>query len=115
MPMPVPSFPAPCPRYYGTLKNGVPEGLGSCLWPDGAKYDGEWRAGLMHGFGTYVWKSGQRFDGEWKVRWPVGREQRQGWLCRVPCVWPAAAGSESFAGSNGAEQGAACMHLKHAS
>jgi hypothetical protein len=54
-------------RYYGTLKNGVPEGLGSCSWGDGAKYDGEWRAGLMHGFGTYVWKSGQRFDGEWKV------------------------------------------------
>jgi hypothetical protein len=55
-------------RYYGTLRNGCPEGLGSCLWSDGAKYDGEWRVGLMHGFGTYVWKSGQRFDGERKVR-----------------------------------------------
>lgn len=54
-------------KYSGTLKNGVPDGLGTCTWKDGNKYDGEWRAGLMHGFGTYIWTSGQRYDGEWKV------------------------------------------------
>jgi hypothetical protein len=55
-------------RYYGTLRNGVPSGLGTCIWPNNCHYDGEWRNGVMHGFGTYVWKNGQRYDGEWKVR-----------------------------------------------
>jgi hypothetical protein len=54
-------------RYTGTLKDGLPAGLGTCVWPNGAQYDGEWRRGLMHGFGTYVWPTGQRYDGEWKV------------------------------------------------
>lgn len=52
--------------YEGTLKNGKPEGLGTCVWCDGNRYDGEWKNGLMHGVGTYVWLSGQRYDGEWK-------------------------------------------------
>lgn len=56
-------------KYTGTLKNGVPDGLGSCTWVDGNQYDGEWRIGVMHGFGTYLWTSGQRYDGEWKVSW----------------------------------------------
>lgn len=55
-------------RYTGTLKNGLPNGLGTCVWSNGSQYDGEWRDGLMHGFGTYVWSTGQRYDGEWKVR-----------------------------------------------
>lgn len=55
-------------KYVGTLKNGVPSGLGTCTWADRNQYDGEWRQGLMHGFGTYTWTSGQRYDGEWKVR-----------------------------------------------
>jgi MORN repeat len=54
-------------RYYGTLRNGVPSGLGTCIWPSHCHYDGEWRGGLMNGFGTYVWSNGQRYDGEWKV------------------------------------------------
>ena len=53
--------------FTGTLKNGVPDGLGTCTWKDGNKYDGEWKAGVMHGVGTYIWTSGQRYDGEWKV------------------------------------------------
>ncbi len=55
-------------KYYGTLKCGLPEGLGTCIWPDGSQYDGEWRNGRMHGFGTYVWRNGQRYDGEFRVR-----------------------------------------------
>jgi hypothetical protein len=55
-------------RYTGTLKGGLPNGLGTCVWQNGSQYDGEWRSGLMHGFGTYVWPTGQRYDGEWKVR-----------------------------------------------
>ncbi|GFH05983.1 PIPK domain-containing protein [Haematococcus lacustris] len=52
--------------YTGTLKGGVPDGLGTCTWKDGNQYDGAWKAGVMSGFGTYVWTSGQRYDGEWK-------------------------------------------------
>ena len=55
-------------KYTGTLYNGVPDGLGTCVWRDGNQYDGEWKNGVMHGFGTYIWTSGQRYDGEWKVR-----------------------------------------------
>ncbi len=54
--------------YTGTVRAGLPDGLGTCAWKDGNRYDGEWRQGLMHGFGTYIWTSGQRYDGEWKVR-----------------------------------------------
>lgn len=53
-------------EYYGTLKGGIPEGLGTCIWSDGRQYDGEWKAGQMHGLGTFVWNNGQRYDGEWK-------------------------------------------------
>ncbi len=55
-------------QYTGTLRAGLPDGLGTCTWTDGNTYDGEWRGGVMHGFGTYLWASGQRYDGEWKVR-----------------------------------------------
>jgi hypothetical protein len=68
-------------KYYGTLRSGVPSGLGTCIWPNQCHYDGEWRDGLMHGFGTYVWKSGQRYDGEWKVGvggWVASGEAREG-------------------------------------
>lgn len=60
-------------KYYGTLRNGVPSGVGTCIWPNNCHYDGEWRNGVMHGFGTYVWANGQRYDGEWKVRLPPKR------------------------------------------
>lgn len=54
-------------QYNGTLRMGVPDGLGTCVWKDGNQYDGEWRHGVMHGFGTYLWTSGQRYDGQWRV------------------------------------------------
>lgn len=54
-------------QYNGTLRMGVPDGLGTCVWKDGNQYDGEWRQGVMHGFGTYLWTSGQRYDGQWRV------------------------------------------------
>jgi 1-phosphatidylinositol-4-phosphate 5-kinase len=68
-------------RYYGTLRNGVPSGLGTCIWPNNCHYDGEWRNGVMHGFGTYVWKNGQRYDGEWKVCKALLRLAL--WSCRL--------------------------------
>lgn len=67
-------------KYYGTLKGGMPDGLGTRIWPDGSQYDGEWRAGHMHGFGTYVWKSGQRYDGEFRVSCCV-------WCARSEIGW----------------------------
>eukprot|EP00199_Chlamydomonas_sp_CCMP681_P004155 CAMPEP_0119115256 /NCGR_PEP_ID=MMETSP1180-20130426/50338_1 /TAXON_ID=3052 ORGANISM="Chlamydomonas cf sp, Strain CCMP681" /NCGR_SAMPLE_ID=MMETSP1180 /ASSEMBLY_ACC=CAM_ASM_000741 /LENGTH=78 /DNA_ID=CAMNT_0007104143 /DNA_START=28 /DNA_END=260 /DNA_ORIENTATION=+ len=29
--------------YTGTLRVGMPDGLGTCTWADGNEYDGEWR------------------------------------------------------------------------
>lgn len=72
-------------RYTGTLKNGLPNGLGTCVWPNGSQYDGEWRNGLMHGFGTYVWPTGQRYDGEWKVRCTRGCSWRMLHAAHVAC------------------------------
>ena len=36
----------------GELKCEAPHGQGSCVWPDGSKYEGEWRSGKMHGKGA---------------------------------------------------------------
>jgi 1-phosphatidylinositol-4-phosphate 5-kinase len=44
-------------RYTGTVRNGLPSGLGTATCPDGASYDGEWSGGRPHGFGTLVWPS----------------------------------------------------------
>lgn len=67
-------------KYYGTLRNGVPSGVGTCIWPNNCHYDGDWRNGVMHGFGTYVWTNGQRYDGEWKVRFMQATTPAEQWI-----------------------------------
>ena len=77
------------PVYKGDVKNGVPNGLGLTIFPNGHKYEGEWRDGLkngqgrliyddgekyegehksgeFHGQGTYTWTNGQKYEGEFK-------------------------------------------------
>jgi hypothetical protein len=51
-------------KYIGQLQNGVPNGQGRLLLPDGAGYDGEWRDGKPHGRGTITYKSGASYEGE---------------------------------------------------
>ena len=38
--------------YKGEVENGVPNGLGIDISPDGSKYVGEWKDGKIHGQGT---------------------------------------------------------------
>ena len=81
------------PVYNGDVKNGVPNGLGLIIFPNGHKYEGEWRDGLKNaqgtltfpdgtkyvgghkddkrnGQGTYTWSDGNKYVGEWKKGYP---------------------------------------------
>lgn len=53
------------PRYEGQLENGLKQGIGSLLYPDGDHYDGEFDRGMAHGHGTFTSKRSS-YVGEWK-------------------------------------------------
>ena len=40
-------------RYKGEWQNDRPHGIGTKVWPDGAKYVGAWKDGMRHGFGEF--------------------------------------------------------------
>ena len=42
------------PVYKGDIENGVPNGLGVVIHPDGGKYEGEFKDGKNHGQGTFT-------------------------------------------------------------
>jgi hypothetical protein len=48
------------------LKDDIPYGMSSYIWPNGDKYVGEWKDGEIHGQGTIVFANGNRYVGEWK-------------------------------------------------
>ncbi len=68
------------PKYQGEVENGVPNGLGFIIYPDGIwkggnKYVGEWKDGKEHGQGTLTTPVvdsrnlihfGRKYVGEWK-------------------------------------------------
>jgi hypothetical protein len=41
----------------GQLKNGLMNGYGEFLWPDGKKYFGFYQDDNKHGFGIFLWSS----------------------------------------------------------
>ncbi len=49
--------------YVGEFANGVRQGRGDQLWPNGNRYVGEFKAGAPHGHGQMVFANGDRFDG----------------------------------------------------
>jgi ABC-type multidrug transport system ATPase subunit len=53
-------------KYAGQLIDGVPNGRGRFLMPDGTRYDGEWKEGKPHGKGAIVYASGDVYKGEFK-------------------------------------------------
>ncbi len=58
------------PKYQGQVKNGVPNGLGYLIYPDGVwrggnKYVGSWKNGEMWN-GTYTYRNGSKYVGSWK-------------------------------------------------
>ena len=54
------------PVYNGDVKNGVPNGLGLMIFPNGHKYEGEWRDGLKNGQGTLTFPDGTKYVGGYK-------------------------------------------------
>jgi len=40
-------------KYIGDFRDGVPEGNGNYIWPNGAIYEGEFVKGLKHGRGKW--------------------------------------------------------------
>jgi hypothetical protein len=64
------------PKYTGEVENGVPNGLGFIIYPDGIwkggdKYVGEWIHRWKNGQGTFTWSDGGEYVGSWKngTRW----------------------------------------------
>jgi len=39
--------------YEGEWENGIYDGKGTFLWPNGSKYIGTWKDGFENGFGTF--------------------------------------------------------------
>ena len=58
-------------KYTGDVGNGVPNGLGFLIDPDGIKYVGEWIHMWKNGQGTFTWSDGGEYVGSWKngTRW----------------------------------------------
>ncbi len=53
-------------KYFGQLHQGIPEGQGRLILPDGAGYEGEWKAGKPHGKGRAIYAGGATYRGEFQ-------------------------------------------------
>ena len=54
------------PKYKGNVENGVPNGLGYLIYPNGSRYLGSWKKGKMNGQGSFTYPNGEKYVGEWK-------------------------------------------------
>ena len=54
------------PKYTGEVENGVPNGLGFLIYPNGGKYVGSWKNGKKDGQGTFTYYFGSKYVGSWK-------------------------------------------------
>ncbi|MFZ0282046.1 MAG: hypothetical protein WAL29_10370 [Bacteroidales bacterium] len=82
--------------YKGNFVKGLPEGKGTYVWKNGAKYEGEWEKGMRDGYGIYTHKVQDQdtvLDGQWKENKYLGKkapapyiiEYRNG-IGRVTCM-----------------------------
>ncbi len=53
------------PGYYGSVKNGKREGLGTLVLQNGDVYRGNWRNDRKSGHGIYFFADGTRYNGSW--------------------------------------------------
>ncbi len=63
--------------YKGNFVKGLPEGNGTYIWKNGAKYEGEWEKGMRDGYGIYTHKVQDQdtvLDGQWKDNKYLGKE-----------------------------------------
>jgi hypothetical protein len=51
-------------RYYGSLRDGKPNGRGRVEWDNGALYEGNFQDGVYEGRGRFVGPDGRRYEGE---------------------------------------------------
>lgn len=52
-------------EYEGSWIQGIREGEGTKIYPNGEEYHGDFVAGLRHGHGRYKFTSGDCYSGEW--------------------------------------------------
>ena len=52
-------------EYIGNLKNGLPNGNGVVVFPNGDKYEGEFREGFYEGEGILTIKDYGKYEGQW--------------------------------------------------
>ncbi len=65
-------------RYTGTMRDGIKEGRGTFVHPDGNRYEGEYRAGRRHGRGAAIFANGDKCAGEWREGVLLG--SGEGWV-----------------------------------
>ena len=53
-------------KYTGDIGNGVPNGFGIMIFPNGNKYIGGWKDGRWNGQGTFTTSNGSKYEGELK-------------------------------------------------
>jgi len=51
-------------HYYGSLRDGKPNGRGRVEWDNGARYEGTFENGVYQGRGRFVGADGRRYEGE---------------------------------------------------
>ncbi|GLE00358.1 hypothetical protein PINS_up009115 [Pythium insidiosum] len=59
--------------YEGAYVNGVKQGLGKMVFPNGDTYHGEWQDDRMHGDGSYMYANGDIFSGKFERGIRVGK------------------------------------------
>lgn len=58
--------------YTGTLKNGIPDGVGVYRGPKCGDYIGQWKNGAMRGDGIFLFCDGSTFAGKFENNYPNG-------------------------------------------
>jgi hypothetical protein len=51
--------------YTGERVNGLREGYGTAVWPDGSRYEGQWKNDKANGKGKLAHADGDVYEGDW--------------------------------------------------
>lgn len=93
-------------RYFGSFKDGLPEGEGTCFYVNGDVYTGGWSNHRPHGEGTMfysdgrvlsaIWKNGQTVREIERTIEPVEQPERKRETDPVSRVWSVLVGVSSY-------------------
>lgn len=59
--------------YEGNFVGGLKEGIGKCKYADGSEYEGYFANGKPHGRGKLILLNGEKYEGEWKQGFKHGK------------------------------------------